>query len=280
MKKLSFNVGLKPTIIPFIGILSFLLVVVENLNGATITVSSSTNWSALTGGSEPGGLPNTSDAVIVRNGATLTVNSSTATCGSLQLGGTSTGTSGAGTLTFSGATPTLTVSGTVQLGGYGNTNRTGTITFTSGSTIDAGSVILGNPNTSSRAAGTITMTAGGTLRTGSIAVNTVTGNSWSPGVGTVILDATNTLPATIVTSFNNLSCTGGTTTLAAATSMTGVLTVKAGATLALSTFALGSPTSIALECGTPTGSSITAGTGGLSLIRKKFYSPIWLRQTL
>lgn len=64
---------------------------------------------------------------------------------------------------------------------------------------------------------------------------------------------------------NNLTFSGsGTKTLPAATTVSGTLTVKAGATLSLSTFALNSPASTVLECGATAGSSII-GTGTLTL---------------
>ena len=224
--------------------------------------TANTTWSFTSGGGAVGAgiYPQAGDNVIVERIFTVTVNISNAECATLQLG--SPGNSRNGVLTFSGTTPSLTVSGIVQLGGYGNTNRTGTITFTSGSTLHAGSVAIGN-TLPTPAAGTITMTNGGILKTGSFLVNTVTGNTWTPGTGTVILDANNTLPSTIVTSFKNLTISAGTTTMAVAIpTLSGTLTVNAGATLALSTFPLGattSPTSVVMENGS-TGSTIS-GTG-------------------
>jgi hypothetical protein len=55
-----------------------------------ITINSSENWSQITGGTG-GGVPTASDTVTVANGATLTVNVSTAVCSSIQLGSTSGG---------------------------------------------------------------------------------------------------------------------------------------------------------------------------------------------
>ena len=53
---------------------------------ANIPITTNTLWSAITTGSGPGGRPNASDAITVRNGATLTVDVPNAVCGSLQLG--------------------------------------------------------------------------------------------------------------------------------------------------------------------------------------------------
>ena len=70
---------------------------------STITITSSKNWSAISP------LPTSSDAIVVKNDATLTVDVSNALCASLQLGSGSPS-SGAGTLSFNNASQ-LTVSG-------------------------------------------------------------------------------------------------------------------------------------------------------------------------
>ncbi|MEI6393764.1 MAG: YDG domain-containing protein [Verrucomicrobiota bacterium] len=200
-------------------------------SAATVVVSSSVNWTTLTVG--------LGDTVVVRNGATLTVNSTTAVCGNLQLGGDTVNSGGAGTLAFSASgNPALTVSSSVVVGGSGNNNRNGAITFQSGSTLAAGSLQLGSSG-SSPAAGTIAMTSGGTLKVGgAITVGTASG-TWTRGTGTVILTANNTLPATIFTTFNNLTINDGTTTgttiLGVNVTVSGNLTVSSG-TLDLSTF--------------------------------------------
>lgn len=199
-------------------VLALLFIGVRSASGAIITVSGNTNWSALTVG--------VGDIVYVRNGATLTVNVSTAVCASLQIGGTTS--DGAGTLAFSGTNPKITVSGLVQVGGWGKTNRDGFITFTNTATIDAGSVILGGTG-GTNAQGTITMTAGGTLRTGSITVGSGSG-TWTRGTGTVILNATNTLPSSIFTTFNNLTCSAGTTTMGRNLTIYGNLNINTNAT--------------------------------------------------
>src|SRR5208283_2799201 len=83
-----------------ISILAVVLIYATEASAATITVGTSTNWSTLTGGSGPGGLPSSADAIVVNTAATLTVNVANAVCASIQLGGPTTG-SGAGTLLFS-----------------------------------------------------------------------------------------------------------------------------------------------------------------------------------
>jgi len=229
--------------------------------------NSNTTWSASSGGGAVGAgiYPTSIDNVIIERGFTVTINISNAQCASLRVGPIAT-TNTAGLLTFSGASPSLTVTGAVYVGGYGSNTRDGTITFTNGSTLDAGTITLcGTGGTPGQ--GTIVMTAGGTMITGGIAIGSA-GGTWTRGIGTVVMDANNTLPNTIFTNFNNLRISAGTTTLSIAIpTLSGSLTVNGGAELALSTFNLGAttaPTSIVLECGAPTGSSIT-GTGTLTL---------------
>jgi hypothetical protein len=178
------------------------------------------NWSGNT-------LPTSSDNVVLTADVSITVNTTTATCANLQLGGTSGNTRGI--LTFSAAgNPKLTVTGTVTIGGSGSTsaNRGGTITFVSGATLEAGSVVLTQSTAGSDNPGTITMTSGSTLIAGSLAVGQGIA-TFTPSTGTVILKSTNTLPATVFTSFNNLEITAGTTTCSSAT-----LAINANLTLA------------------------------------------------
>ena len=209
----------------------FLGLSIHSLQAATVTISANTNWSAITTGSGPGGLPSTADAVIVRGNSTLTVNVTNAVCLSIQIGGTSGGTSGAGTLTFSGTTPNLTVTNLIQVGGWGNTNRNGTVTFTSDATLQGGSVIIGGTG-GTPAFGTITMTAGGLLITGSLRSSTA-GDAFTEGTGTVQLNATNNLASTDTgaefNTFNNLIISAGTTTALRIVTISGNLTVNSGA---------------------------------------------------
>jgi hypothetical protein len=162
----------------------------------------------------------TDNVLLAANGTTganlsVVVNITTATCANLQIGGSSADTRA--TLTFSNSgNPKLTATGTVTIGGSGSTNanRGGTITFLSGATLEAGSIVLtqstaGNNNDNP---GTITMTSGSTLITGSFAVGQGTA-TWTPSTGNVKLKSTNTLPASAFTSFNSLQITGGTTTM-------------------------------------------------------------------
>lgn len=232
---------------------------------ATGNWSSTATWSRTSGGAGGAPVPNAANAVTIERGFTVTVDVSGAACASVQLGGTATANGGALTFAASGS-PSLTVSGNVRVGNNGNSARTGTITFTSGSTLVAGSLTLGGP-TGTPAPGTITMTAGGTLSVGgAITVNTVTGNTWTPGAGTVQMTANNTLPATIFTSFNNLSINGGTTTTGVGLTI-GSLSIGDGATFTAAGFALtvsgtttvGGGTSGTLTISSATGTKIFTG---------------------
>ena len=190
--------------------------------------STNTTWSATSGGAAVGSgiYPVAGDIVYIEGGFTVTVDANSA-CASIQMGHTG-ATASAGTLTFANSA-TLTVSGAVLVGNN-ISGSNGTITFTSGSTLIAASLTLGG--SIAGANGTITMTAGGTLSLGG-AITLGTGTkTWTPGTGTVIFTATNTLPANIFTSFNNLTINGGTTTTGSALIVNGTLTVGTGATFA------------------------------------------------
>jgi hypothetical protein len=176
---------------------------------ATACASAATgNWSApATWSACSGGIPTATDTVQIRGGFTVTVDVSNAIATSIQVGGTAGFPTG--TLVFNSGSQ-LTLSAGVTLGGTTSTTN-GTITMTNGGKLIAGSLLLG---------------AG---------VNTKT---WTPGTGTVELTATSSLPATIFSSFHNLTINGGTTTLGAALTVTGNLTITTG-TLSANNFNLG-----------------------------------------
>src|SRR6185437_1142081 len=249
------------------------LFLLSNASGQnTWTLNGTGNWKT-TGNWSSGHVPLATENVVIGSfnfgnsiNGNATINGTNAVCASLQLGRAGGQSTATGAITFaSTGSPSLTVSGAVILGGTNNNGgSTGTITFQSGSTLTAGSLQLGNTG-GGGSAGVINMSSGGTLSVnGAITVQTVTGNTWTPGTGTVILNANNTLPSTIFTSFNNLNINGGTTTLGVNTTVAGALTVNAGASLALGTRTLGSPTGLTMFGGATTASSIT-GTGTLTL---------------
>ena len=155
------------------------------LHAATYTVISSANWSAFPT------TPTTSDNIVVRNGATLTINVSDAVCASIQLGvdGMGAGFAGTGTLLF-GAIGQLTVSGTVTIGAPTDNNRSGTITMTAGGSLICDELVLsagGNSVTNS-----ITQGMGSSISvTGSSTLNQPTQNtttySWNVNEGTATI---------------------------------------------------------------------------------------------
>jgi hypothetical protein len=147
----------------------------------TLTAKSTGNWSAPSiwkGGS----LPSASDDVVIQSGVTVTVDIATATCNSLTL----TDAVGSSSIVFNTGQK-IVVNGIV------------TLTTVAGST------------------GNLDMTNGGVLECNSFSVGNGTVH-FTPGSGTIQLDATNTLP---LSSFNNLLIAGETTTLNSNSSFTG-----------------------------------------------------------
>ncbi|MBI2271921.1 MAG: T9SS type A sorting domain-containing protein [Bacteroidetes bacterium] len=168
---------------------------------ATLAITANTNWSAITGGGGPGGIPNSTDVVNVKNGATLTVDIANAICSYMEVGKTGSS-AGNGTLVFNAGSQ-LTLSGNTGL-------FTGTSSYT----------------------GTIDMTAGGTFllpKWGGTTATTV----FIPGSGTLKWENADPSSFTFlqaITSFNNLviNSSGYTATLGANITITGTLNVIAG----------------------------------------------------
>ncbi|MFC1904867.1 S8 family serine peptidase, partial [Chloroflexota bacterium] len=159
---------------------------------AIVTISASTSWSVITGGSGPGGLPDATDTVEVVNNAILTIDVSNAVCAALNIGAS---------------------------------GKTGTVVFNSGSqlTVSGSVTSIGNKQNA------ITMTSGGTLITGSFTdSNPTLVLTFTPGTGTVKLTGANTLPATFPTSFNNLTISGGTTSVNNNINISGTFSVGTG----------------------------------------------------
>jgi hypothetical protein len=201
-------------------LLSLLLMLIVSIGtfAASRTASVTGDWNnTATWGGES--VPGQGDDVTINAGVTVTVNGAYS-CNSITLG---TG-DGIASLTFSNTNPSLTVIGNVSVGTTLNPFKSaGSITFIEGSTLTAGSVSL---VTVTKNRSEIIMTEGSTLRTGSLIHNVVTGGGtpspalWTPGTGTVELLAANTLPASVFTTFNNLTIKGA-TTFAADIALTG-----------------------------------------------------------
>lgn len=211
----------------------FFLFLVNVLQGQISSTTTGGNWDA-TGTWVGGVVPTSTDAVIIRGNATVTVNINNAACASIQINPNDNNQTGI--LSFNNAS-VLSVGGNVTIGGSGN--RRGSINMTNGGTLRlAGSFITTNLNTFTRGSGTIEYNASG-----------------------------NQNVTSLLGAYNNLTISGsGTKTLAASINVASTLTVNSGTTLALSTFTLGAtnaPTSVVLQNG-GTASTIS-GTGVLTL---------------
>ncbi len=218
--------------------LSFTMMTGTPARAATISVTANTNWSALTGGSGPGGLPNSTDTVEVKNAATLTVDVTNAEVGTLNLGIGSGGSNGNGTLAFSAATSSLYVATALVVGSGA---KSGSISMTSGGTLALG--------------GTVTITMAGT---------------WTVGTGTVTYNGTaQTVDATFLTSYYNLTLAGsgaktlpsGLTTVSNNLTMSGTANATTAANLAISgNLSVGSGTALI------TGATFTLGVTGTTSV--------------
>ncbi|NBW34545.1 MAG: hypothetical protein EBR30_05900 [Cytophagia bacterium] len=185
--------------------------------------NSTSTWSTTSGGAPGASVPVAGDAVTIERGFTVNITAD-ANCASLQLGGLTA--NNAGNLTFAAGAITLTVSGNIQLGGSGNANRDGSITFQNQTVVNAGSLNLGG-TAATPGQGSIVMTTGGTLNVSGAVSVTGAGNGFTAGTGLVQLSGTSTLIAPF-TAFNNLTINGGTTSLGANTTVAGFLTVSSG----------------------------------------------------
>ena len=182
-----------------------------------------------------------------------------------------------GTITINGGTFTVTGGGL----NVGIVNQGGTVNFSSG-TLNADKINVGDgtyTGTFNNSGGTVNITGDLTISTtgnytcSNSPIINVGGNWTNKGTfnratSTVTMNgAAQTIGGTITTTFYNLTISGSNTkTLARATSVAASLSVTDGATLDLSTFPLSTPTSVNMECGGLTGSSITgSGTGILTL---------------
>ena len=242
---------LKMLSLKYVLIFGFLLCSSISFSQATFTSNATTgNWTAssswnISSGSDADGVPDANDNVEILSGHTITVNTTSGACVSLIVGNNN----GTANLTFSGTTSQLTVSGTVNVGNaLSANNKRGVITFISGSTLICNALNLSQGSATNR----LIMSANSLLKTGSLAiVGGGTTPTWTPSTGTVELTASNSLPSSVFTSFNNLTISNGTTTAGVGFSVGGTLSIASGTTLNMSTFAM-------------TGASLTtSGTGTL-----------------
>lgn len=266
----------------FIGLLLFVFLFgAQAVLGQTNTWdgSSNANWNTAANWSL-NLVPTSTHDVVIPNGITANISVNTAAvCNSFVMNGGNT----ANTVTITG-TNSLTVSGAVSLGaGTGNgdhkriavgagtltcgqitmvntggNNRDNGITITSGTVSVMGNITM--PASATR--NYISISGSGTLNIGG-PISTITGGL-TAATGSIVNyngSAHTIKPAT----YSNLTSSGSDNkTLAANTTANGTVTVRAGTTLALSTFTLGAPSNLVLEGGATVGSAIT-GSGTLSL---------------
>lgn len=179
---------------------TFALILLLGADAMAVTVTStqSGNWSATStwGGNPP---PVAGDDVIINGGFTVTVDVSNATCLNIQLGGSALG-QGTGTLSFTSGSH-VTVSGPVSIGPFNNNNTAGSLSMAGGGTLTCEGLIVGRLGI------------------------------WTAGTGTVEFTATNTVPSDNNVNFNNLTISGGTTSLSRNVTITGNVLINPGATL-------------------------------------------------
>jgi autotransporter-associated beta strand protein len=172
---------------------------------ATFNGSVTGNWSApgtwtLTGGNDIDNVPDADDTVTLVANITVTVDSGSQACASFTAGPAGNSTA---TLKFNSGT-TLTVGGLVTLGISGSPAHKGSLDMSNGGTLACQGFVLTNLNT------------------------------FTTGTGTIVMTATNTMPAGFPT-FNNLTIATGTTKLSANTTIGGKLDLNTG-TLDLNSF--------------------------------------------
>jgi hypothetical protein len=183
-----------------ITLLTFVLILFLGMDlfAVTKTSSQSGNWSAAsTWGGDP--RPVAGDDVIINGGFTVTVDIPNAACLSIQLGGSALNT-GTGTLSFTSGSQ-VTVSGALNVGPFNSNTTEGSFTMASGGTLTCEGLIVGRLGT------------------------------WTAGTGTIELTATNVIPNDNNVIFNNLTMSGGTTTLPRNVDVNGNLLINPSATL-------------------------------------------------
>ena len=226
---------------PQLALLALLLLFVgaDQASAELYTSAKSGNWfdsATWTNSAGGAGVPSGSDTVNIKGDNTVTVSNS-ATCANLVF---STGSS-VGYVVFSGPAPALNVTTRLDVGNStANTTHPGVLTFASDATVTAGQCYLNKQLKNGVTKSEINMAAGGRLVAGLLGTGggAAEGNTiWNPGTGTVELNASNTLPATVWTNFNNLTLSAGTTTLAGNLAIRGKLEIGASAVMNLGTYA-------------------------------------------
>jgi Secretion system C-terminal sorting domain len=162
--------------------------------------------------------------------------------------------SGGNTITVDIASAACT---SLQLAYAGGANATGTVTFNLNSQLTVTGLVTIGSNLLRK--GSIDMTNGGILVCQGFTVTNA--NIWTPGTGTVELSATNTLPASFFTSFNNLTISGGTTTTGVGLTINSNLSLADGATFSVVAFALTVTGTTTIGSGTSGNLTVTSAAG-------------------
>jgi autotransporter-associated beta strand protein len=260
-----------------------LLITTSSVLGQTNTWdgSSSNNWNTAANWSL-NQVPTSAHNVVIPDGFDVTINTA-AVCNTFTIdGGGSDNTvtiSGTNSLTVTGAVTinagtgtnddkfivvdagSLTC-GTLSLALSGADDRNVEVTISTGTVTVSGNIVMNGTaaRNAIRFSNTGLLRVGSSISGGTIVASTGTVEYYGNGTG-----GTSSNQTIATYTYNNLRTSGtGTKTLAANTTANGILTVSAGTTLSLSTFTLSTPTSLVLECGAATGSSIT-GSGTLTL---------------
>lgn len=224
--------------------LLFILTLTFNFTfSQTSTFSGSGNWSDAARWNN--GIPTASTAVTIANGATCTVNSSTAVCASLIMA-----TGGSNTTMTITSTNKLTVSGNVTIQVPTSNSRAKKIDVSDGTLDVGGSITMDNPSSGSRdcilsiSTGILNVTGNITMN-GSSTENSIvfaTANDGDLNIagtisgtgdfveGTGSVNFNNAGAQTIfATTYNNVNISGsGTKTISGATTISGTLTLTAG----------------------------------------------------
>jgi fibronectin-binding autotransporter adhesin len=219
-------------------------------------------------------------AVTLNNSATLTTGctitgTGTLSCASVAVGSGVVPTANVVTTTMTATISAFTTTGQITLTSNrvnGAIRNNATFTHTSGTVTAAGitTVNSGTPTstyTMGASSPTLNLTGAIPLTNAGTGTSTYTFN----GAGSTVeySNSTNITFLTLPTAYINLIISGGAgvvKTLAANTTVSTALTIRAGSTLAKSTFTLSTPTSITLETvGGGDGASITGSTGNFTL---------------
>ena len=211
---------------------------------AAYTITTDALWSSLSP------TPTSGDTVVIAGGKTLTVDSPTATIGSIVLGNSTTG---VGTLRFN-AGSALTVSSSVTIGN--TTLSTGLVDMASGGTLKVGGALTNPYGSLTAGTGTVEYNGGGAQTAAALTYNHLVHS----GAGTLTLNSAS--PLTVTGTFTNSAGTfdiNGNTASLGSLSLTGGTVVDTAPTKG----SISATSSYAVQAGT-----ISASLGGVASLTK------------